>query len=38
MDPEELLPVAEAGPGTIVAIAARVGGTRLIDNVILGED
>jgi pantoate--beta-alanine ligase len=37
MDPEELLPVAEAVPGTIVAIAARIGGTRLIDNVILGE-
>lgn len=37
MDPEELLPVAEAVPGTIVAIAARIGATRLIDNVILGE-
>jgi pantothenate synthetase len=24
--------------GTVVAIAARVGGTRLIDNVILGDE
>ena len=29
-------PVALAAPGCIVAIAARIGGTRLIDNVILG--
>ena len=38
VEPEELLPVAVAEPGTIVAIAVRVGATRLIDNVILGED
>jgi pantoate--beta-alanine ligase len=35
-DPERLEPVAEAVPGTIVALAARVGTTRLIDNTILG--
>lgn len=37
VEPERLTPVAEAAPGTIVAIAARVGSTRLIDNVILGQ-
>ena len=36
MDPDTLEPVALAAPGCIVAIAARIGGTRLIDNVILG--
>ncbi|HEY7878158.1 MAG TPA: pantoate--beta-alanine ligase [Gemmatimonadaceae bacterium] len=36
VDPQRLEPVAVAEQGTIVAIAARVGGTRLIDNVILG--
>ncbi|MGE5927186.1 MAG: pantoate--beta-alanine ligase [Gemmatimonadota bacterium] len=36
VEPERLTPVVEALPGTIVAIAARVGSTRLIDNVILG--
>lgn len=36
VDPDHLRPVSEAAPGTIVAIAARVGATRLIDNVILG--
>ena len=35
-DPRTLEPVAQASAGTIVAIAARVGQTRLIDNVILG--
>lgn len=38
VEPEEMLPVAVAEPGTIVAIAVRVGQTRLIDNIILGED
>lgn len=38
VEPEEMLPIATAEPGTIIAIAVRVGGTRLIDNVILGED
>jgi pantoate--beta-alanine ligase len=32
VDPDTLLPVAEAVPGTLVAIAAKVGDTRLIDN------
>jgi len=36
MDPDTLEPVTLAAPGCIVAIAARIGGTRLIDNVILG--
>jgi len=36
MDPETLEPSPVAVPGNIVAIAARVGNTRLIDNVILG--
>lgn len=36
VDPESLQPVAQAVPGTIVALAARAGGTRLIDNTILG--
>jgi pantoate--beta-alanine ligase len=35
-DPETLEPVGQAAEGTIVAVAARVGATRLIDNVILG--
>jgi pantoate--beta-alanine ligase len=36
VDPERLEPVAVAEQGTIVAVAVRVGATRLIDNVILG--
>ncbi len=35
VEPEQLRPVTIAPPGTIVALAARVGTTRLIDNVIL---
>lgn len=35
-DPERLEPVAEVVPGTVVALAGRVGATRLIDNTILG--
>ena len=38
VEPEELRPVDIAEPGTIVAMAARVGTTRLIDNVILGGE
>ncbi len=38
VDPDQLVPVEHAGQGTVVAVAARVGSTRLIDNVILGED
>ena len=37
VDPARLDPVTVALPGTIVAVAARVGPTRLLDNVILGE-
>ncbi|WP_263374388.1 pantoate--beta-alanine ligase [Granulicella aggregans] len=36
VDPDTLLPVAEALPGTLIAIAGTVGGTRLIDNFIVG--
>jgi pantoate--beta-alanine ligase len=35
VDPDTLLPVAEAVPGTLVAIAAKLGTTRLIDNLLL---
>jgi pantoate--beta-alanine ligase len=35
-EPHAMWPVDRAEPGTIVAVAARVGATRLIDNVILG--
>ncbi len=34
---ESLVPVDTAGPGTLIAIAARVGKTRLIDNTVLGS-
>jgi pantoate--beta-alanine ligase len=37
VEPEGLTPIETAGAGTVIALAARVGGTRLIDNVILGE-
>ncbi len=37
-DPERLAPVETAEAGDVVAIAARVGATRLIDNTILGEE
>ena len=36
MDADTLEPAPAAAPGSIVAVAARVGSTRLIDNVILG--
>jgi pantothenate synthetase len=36
MDPDTLEPAPVAAQGSIIAIAARVGTTRLIDNVILG--
>ncbi|HEY4101549.1 MAG TPA: pantoate--beta-alanine ligase [Gemmatimonadales bacterium] len=35
VDPDRLAPVDTVRPGTIVAVAARVGATRLIDNAIL---
>ena len=34
---ENLQPVARANPRTVAVLAARVGATRLIDNVVLGE-
>jgi pantoate--beta-alanine ligase len=37
MEPEALMPVATVDAETIVAIAARVGSTRLIDNIALGQ-
>lgn len=36
VDPNRLAPVATLGPDTLLAVAARVGHTRLIDNIILG--
>jgi pantoate--beta-alanine ligase len=35
VDPDTLLPLTAAAPGALVAIAAQVGSTRLIDNTIL---
>jgi pantoate--beta-alanine ligase len=37
VEPERLTPVEIVGPETVVAVAARLGGTRLIDNIVLGE-
>lgn len=38
-DPDTLAPIEGAmGPRAVLAVAARVAGTRLIDNVVLGED
>jgi pantoate--beta-alanine ligase len=36
-EPESLAPVTEVREDTVVAIAARVGPTRLIDNIVMGE-
>lgn len=36
--PDRLAPAEVAEPGTVIALAARVGTTRLIDNTILGEN
>jgi pantoate--beta-alanine ligase len=36
-EPEAMAPVTEVREDTVVAIAARVGLTRLIDNIVLGE-
>lgn len=38
VEPEEMTPVTNTPPGTIIAIAAHLGATRLIDNTILGEE
>jgi pantoate--beta-alanine ligase len=37
VEPTALAPVFQADASTVVAIAARIGHTRLIDNIILGE-
>jgi pantoate--beta-alanine ligase len=37
VEPTALVPVDQADASTVVAMAARVGHTRLIDNIILGE-
>lgn len=37
VDPDTLEPLMEARAGAVLAVAARVGETRLIDNVILGQ-
>ncbi len=37
-EPIRMAPAASAAAGTIVALAARVGSTRLIDNIVLGEE
>jgi pantoate--beta-alanine ligase len=37
VDPDTLDALTEAGAGAVLAVAARVGETRLIDNVILGQ-
>ena len=37
LDPATLLPVDDVKSPTLLAIAARVGSTRLLDNVVLGE-
>ena len=36
-EPESLAPVTEVRRDTVVAVAARIGATRLIDNIVLGE-
>jgi pantoate--beta-alanine ligase len=37
VDPDTLLPVPAATKGTLIAVAARVGTTRLIDNLLLSS-
>ncbi len=38
VDPDTLLPVADEPTRLLLAVAAHLGATRLIDNVVLGED
>ncbi len=38
VEPTEFKPARRAEPGTIIAVAGRVGTTRLLDNVILGAE
>jgi pantoate--beta-alanine ligase len=35
VDPDTLLPIENVGPGALLAVAAYVGNTRLIDNILL---
>jgi len=37
VDPDTLKPVRDVAKGTLVAVAAYVGTTRLIDNLLLGK-
>jgi pantothenate synthetase len=37
VNPETLVPVKTADETTIVALAARIGSTRLIDNIVLDQ-
>jgi pantoate--beta-alanine ligase len=37
VDPDSLAPVADARSDTLVALAGRIGRTRLIDNIVLGQ-
>jgi pantoate--beta-alanine ligase len=37
VDPERMQPVERVNAATIIALAARVGATRLIDNIVLGK-
>lgn len=37
VEPDALTPVARVDERTVVALAARAGGTRLIDNIVLGQ-
>lgn len=38
VDPYDLKPVEDAGPDDVAVVAAIVGGVRLIDNLVLGDD
>jgi pantothenate synthetase len=35
VDPDTLLPIEDVSEGALLAISARVGGTRLIDNILV---
>jgi pantoate--beta-alanine ligase len=37
VDPDLLQPVTVVGPANVLAVAVRIGSTRLIDNIVLGE-
>jgi pantothenate synthetase len=38
VDPDTLLPIADTTSGALIAVAARLGETRLIDNHLIGAD